>query len=107
MPQTPSHLCEKEKRPFGRANKETSMYLHIGNNVMLPEKHIIGVFDLEITSQSKRTSEFLRRAEEESLVIDACEDIPKSFLVCDHPYHPQLVYLSELSSQTLQKRMEE
>lgn len=55
------------------------MYLHIGNNVMLPEKHIIGVFDLEITSQSKRTSEFLRRAEDESLVIDACEDIPKSF----------------------------
>lgn len=83
------------------------MYLHIGNNVMLPEKHIIGVFDLEITSQSKRTSEFLGRAEDESLVIDACEDIPKSFLVCDHPYHPQLVYLSELSSQTLQKRMEE
>ena len=83
------------------------MYLHIGNNVMLPEKHIIGVFDLEITSQSKRTSEFLRRAENESLVIDACEDIPKSLLVCDHPYHPQLVYLSELSSLTLQKRMEE
>ena len=83
------------------------MYLHIGNNVMLPEKHIIGVFDLEITSQSKRTSEFIRRAEKESLVIDACEDIPKSFLVCDHPYHPQLVYLSELSSATLQKRMEE
>ena len=43
------------------------MYLHIGNNVMLPEKHIIGVFDLEITSQSKRTSEFLRQAEEEIL----------------------------------------
>ncbi len=83
------------------------MYLHIGNSVILPEKHIIGIFDLEITSQSKRTAEFLRRAEEESLVIDACEDIPKSFLVCDHPYHQQLVYLSELSSVTLQKRMEE
>lgn len=83
------------------------MYLHIGNSVMLPQKHIIGVFDLEITSQSKRTAEFLRRAEEESLVIDACADIPKAFLVCDHPYHAQLVYLSELSSTTLQKRMEE
>ncbi|MCI7203100.1 MAG: DUF370 domain-containing protein [Oscillibacter sp.] len=93
--------------PFERDILGGTMYLHIGNNVMLPEKHIIGVFDLEITSQSKRTSEFLRRAEDESLVIDACEDIPKSFLVCDHPYHPQLVYLSELSSQTLQKRMEE
>ena len=83
------------------------MYLNIGGDFSVRSETIIGVFDLEITSQSKRTSEFLRRAEDESLVIDACEDIPKSFLVCDHPYHPQLVYLSELSSQTLQKRMEE
>ena len=82
------------------------MYLHIGRSQMIPERRIIGIFDLEITSQSKRTAEFLRRAEEESLVIDTCEDIPKSFLVCDHPYHPQLVYLSDLSSATLQKRSE-
>ena len=61
------------------------MYLHIGNNVMLPEKHIIGVFDLEITSQSKRTSEFLRQAEEESLVIDACEDILSPFSCATTP----------------------
>ena len=32
------------------------MYLHIGNDQMLPERHIIGIFDLEITSQSKITS---------------------------------------------------
>lgn len=82
------------------------MYLHIGRNQMIPERRIIGVFDLEITSQSKRTAEFLRRAEEESLVVDACDDLPKSFLVCDHPYHPQIVYLSELNSVTLQKRAE-
>lgn len=82
------------------------MYLHIGRSQMLPARRIIGIFDLEITSQSKRTAEFLRRAEDESLVIDACEDIPKSFLVCDHPYHPQIVYLSELNTATLQKRME-
>ena len=82
------------------------MYLHIGNNVMLPERHIIGVFDLEITSQSKRTAEFLRRAEDESLVIDACGDIPKAFLVCDHPYHRQIVYISQLNTQTLVKRAE-
>ena len=82
------------------------MYLHIGRSQMLPERRIIDIFDLEITSQSKRTAEFLRRAEDESLVIDTCEDIPKSFLVCDHPYHPQLVYLSDLSSTTLQKRSE-
>ena len=82
------------------------MYLHIGNNVMLPEKRIIGVFDLEITSQSRITAAFLKRAEEESVVIDACGDIPKSFLVCDHPYHRQIVYLSQLNSRTLQGRAE-
>ncbi len=83
------------------------MYLHIGNNVMLPEKHIIGIFDLEITSQSKITSAFLRKAEEDSVVIAACGDIPKAFLVCDHPYHDQIVYLSQLNSRTLLNRVEE
>ena len=83
------------------------MYLHIGNNQMLPERHIIGIFDLEITSQSKITAAFLKNAEQESVVIDACEDIPKSFLVCDHPYHRQIVYLSQLNSRTLLDRAED
>lgn len=80
------------------------MYLHIGNNVMLIERRIIGIFDLEITSQSKITAAYLKKAEQDSVVIDACEDIPKSFLVCDHPYHDQIVYLSQLNSRTLQGR---
>ena len=83
------------------------MYLHIGNNQMLPARRIIGVFDLEITSQSKLTAAYLKRAEEEGVVVDACEDIPKSFLVCDHPYHRQIVYLSQLNSRTLLGRAEE
>ncbi|MBR3561280.1 MAG: DUF370 domain-containing protein [Oscillospiraceae bacterium] len=83
------------------------MYLHIGNHQMLPERRIIGIFDLEITSQSKITAAYLRNAETEGVVIDACEDIPKSFLVCDHPYHKQIVYLSQLNSRTLLGRAEE
>lgn len=83
------------------------MYLHIGNNQMIPEKRVIGVFDLEITSQSRLTAAFLKNAEAESVVIDACGDLPKSFLVCDHPYHRQIVYLSQLNSRTLQGRAEE
>ena len=82
-------------------------FLHIGQNVMVNDRRIIGIFDLDITSQSPQTRRFLDQAEKDSVVLPVCDDIPKSFLVCDHPYHPQLVYLSELSSQTLQKRMEE
>ena len=82
-------------------------FLHIGQNVMLEDKRIIGIFDLDITSQSKLTRQFLSKAEEDSVVLDACEDIPKSFLVCDHPYHRQIVYISQLNTQTLLKRAQE
>ena len=47
-----------------------------------------------------------RRAEAEGQVISVCEDIPRSFLLCDHPYHRQIVYLSQLNTATLQKRAE-
>ena len=79
-------------------------YLHIGQNVMLEEKHIIGIFDLDNTTTSKHTRAFLKQAEQDGVVMSACEDIPKSFLVCDHPYHRQIVYLSQLNTKTLEKR---
>ena len=79
-------------------------YLHIGMNVMVDPRRVIGIFDLDNTSTSKHTRRFLDGAEKEGVVQSACEDIPKSFVVCDHPYHRQIIYLSQLNSQTLLKR---
>lgn len=79
-------------------------YLHIGKNVTVEEKRIIGIFDLDNTTESKHTRRFLALAEEEGQVITCCDDIPKSFLLCDHPYHDQIVYLSQLTPATLLKR---
>ena len=79
-------------------------YLHIGMNVMVEDRRIIGIFDLDNTSTSKRTRAFLQGAEEEGAVQSAFEDIPRSFVVCDHPYHRQIVYLSQINSRTLGKR---
>lgn len=79
-------------------------YLHIGQNVMLPDKRIIGIFDLDNTSTSKHTRAFLKQAEQDGVVMSACEDLPKAFIVCDHPYHKQIVYLSQLNTKTLEKR---
>ncbi len=79
-------------------------YLHIGMNVMVDPRRVIGIFDLDNTSTSKQTRRFLDGAEKEGVVQSACEDIPKSFVVCDHPYHRQIIYLSQLNSQTLLKR---
>lgn len=79
-------------------------YLHIGMNVMVDPRRVIGIFDLDNTSTSKLTRRFLNGAEKEGVVQSACEDIPRSFVVCDHPYHRQIIYLSQLNSQTLLKR---
>ena len=82
-------------------------YLHIGMNVMVDPRRVIGIFDLDNTSTSKLTRRFLDGAEKEGVVQSACEDIPRSFVVCDHPYHRQIIYLSQLNSQTLLKRAQE
>ena len=79
-------------------------YLHIGMNVMVDPRRVIGIFDLDNTSTSKLTRRFLDGAEKEGVVQSACEDIPRSFVVCDHPYHRHIIYLSQLNSQTLLKR---
>ena len=82
------------------------MYLNIGGDFAVREKSIIGIFDLDNTSISPRTRKFLAMAEKEGVVLDVSGELPKSFVVCDHPYHPQIVYLSQLNSVTLQKRAE-
>lgn len=82
------------------------MYLHLGKNEIVPAKNLIGIFDLDNASWSKRTRDYLAAADREGVVLDACEDIPRSFVVCDHPYHKQIIYLSQLSSATLAKRAE-
>lgn len=82
------------------------MYLHLGQNEIVPDRRIIGIFDLDKCSYSKRTREYLAAAESERIVLDISGEIPKSFVVCDHPYHRQIVYLSQLNSTTLQRRAE-
>ena len=86
--------------------EEETMYLSIGRDQLVPERRIVGIFDLDKASYGKRTREYLRRAEEDGVVLDLSDDLPRSFVVCDHPYHPQIVYLSQLNAVTLQKRAE-
>lgn len=82
------------------------MYLHIGQNEILPDRRVIGIFDLDKCSYGKRTGSIWRPRRNEGVVLDVSGEIPKSFVVCDHPYHRQIVYLSQLNSTTLQKRAE-
>lgn len=83
-----------------------SVYLHLGQNEIIPQRRILGIFDLDKCSYEKRTRDYLAAAEKEGVVLDISGDLPRSFVVCDHPYHRQIVYLSQLSPGVLRRRAE-
>ena len=79
------------------------MYLSIGNDMAVRDRSIIGIFDMDNTSTSRRTREFLANAEKEGQVVP-CDDLPKSFVLTAE-YGLDRIYLTSLSSSTLEKRM--
>ena len=79
------------------------MYLSIGNDMAVRDTSVIGIFDMDNTSTSKRTREFLAKAEKDGLIVP-CDDLPKSYIVTAE-YGLLRVYLSSLSAYTLEKRL--
>lgn len=81
------------------------MYLHLGQDVVVPKASVIGIFDTDNTTQSYITREYLNRAEKEGKIVNISDDIPKSFVICSDEKNVT-VYLSQLNSSTLLKRSE-
>ncbi len=79
------------------------MYLSIGNDMAVRQSSIIGIFDMDNTSTSRRTRDFLEKAEKNGEVVP-CDDLPKSFLLTAE-YGMSRVYLTALGTQTLEKRL--
>ncbi len=80
------------------------MYLHLGNAVLVKTDEVIGIFDLDNTTVSKKTRDYLNTSEKKKEVITVSYDLPKSFVICSKEKGKQKVYLSQLSTATLQKR---
>ena len=80
-------------------------YLHLGKGTVVNTASIIGIFDLDITSQSHLTRRFLREAEQKGQVVNAAEDIPKTFVLVREG-ETMRVYLSQMAAATLLKRAE-
>ena len=79
------------------------MFLHLGENVVVPIKDVIGIFDLQTTMYSSDTIQFLRMAEEDGFVERITEETPKSYVIAEVNKKSK-VYLSPISSTTLSKR---
>ena len=81
------------------------MYLYLGQSTVVKKSSVIAIFDMDNTTQSKTTMDFLRRAEKKKRLISVSDELPKSFVVCSEA-EGTTVYLSQLSASTLLKRSE-
>ncbi len=79
------------------------MYIHLGNEIVVREDEIIGIFDLDTTTVSKHSRKFLETSEKENRIINVSYELPKSFIVTSKN-GKERVYISQISSATLQKR---
>ncbi len=79
------------------------MYLHLGQDSVIREKTLIGIFDLDNTTSSKITREFLNKAQREGRAVSVSDDLPRAFALTEEDGR-STVYLTLLSSQTLFKR---
>lgn len=83
------------------------MYLHLGQDISVNTKDIVGIFDLDTSTISKNTRAFLSKAEKDGNVINITDELPKSFVVCDMKNGKSglYVYISQISTSTLLRRI--
>lgn len=79
------------------------MYLHLGQDYVVRIKDIVAIFDMENTSISQITKNFLRKASKKKIVTYVSNELPKSFIVTKRG-EEEKIYISSISSTTLAKR---
>lgn len=79
------------------------MYLHIGNDFVLNEQDIIGVFDFDHISSSQSTMEYLEALERDNRLIAVSDELPKAFVLAVTD-GMEIGYLSPLAARTIQNR---
>lgn len=79
------------------------MYIHLGNEISVKKKNVVGIFDIENTTTGKNTGHLLEKATKEGRVVNVSYEMPKSFIVCIENGQ-EIVYISQISVATLRKR---
>ena len=76
------------------------MFVHIGDNIVLPIKDVVGIFDVSVL-EDKATKDFMQISEEEGFVKNTGDQRESSFILTG-----QNIYFSPISSMTLKKRID-
>ena len=78
-------------------------YLFIGNEKILLNDDIIGIFDTDTSTVSPVTRATLRCAEAEKRLESVTREIPKSFILTEENENGK-IYMSQISPKILKKR---
>ena len=81
------------------------MYLHLGQDTVVPTDSIVGIFDMDNTTSSAITRQFLKNATDKKQIVNVSDELPKSFVICNENGGTR-VYISQLAASTLLKRAE-
>ena len=79
------------------------MYIHLGSNTVVNIKDVIAIIDMDKTTVSKNTRNFLTFAQKNGMVVNVSEELPKSAIICNYKGESK-VYISQISPATLYGR---
>ena len=83
-----------------------SVFLHVGHNKSLRSDEIVGIFDMDTSTVSKVSRDFLAKAQKNGEVINVTDEIPKSFILTGkNKERKHKVIISQLAVQTLNERL--
>ncbi|MBR3866963.1 MAG: DUF370 domain-containing protein [Butyricicoccus sp.] len=81
------------------------MYVHIGQDYMVPVRSIISIFDMDTATYARSTRGMIKRLEKEGRVVTVFDDLPKSGVLCTSELG-EILYITQISSTALQRRIE-
>lgn len=78
------------------------MITHTGNGFLVDNEAVIGIFDIETSTEgSDITNNFLKNETDTGNIIDTTEYMPQSFIVTENE-----TYICQLNTRSLKRRME-
>ena len=80
------------------------MYIYAGHDEVFHSGGVLGIFDLDNISQSKRTRDFLSAAEKAGEVAAMGTDLPKAMILYDGRGKTEVV-LVQTTTSTIAKRI--
>ncbi len=83
-----------------------AIFLHVGHSKSVRARDIVGIFDMDTSTVSRVTKNFLNTSQKKGEVENTTTEIPKSFiLVCKRKERKPKTVISQLAVNTLTERL--